>query len=78
MKSLVTIGEVSNRVDAMNQGCFDRLTDVSDISFISLERMRVGDDEHTLRTVAQRSIAWRLGIPFNYLQKCPLSCKLNR
>ena len=33
MKSLVTIGEVSNRVDAMNQGCFDRLTDVSDISF---------------------------------------------
>jgi hypothetical protein len=71
MKSLVTIGEVSNRVDAMNQNCFDRLTDVSDISFISLERIRVGDDEHTLRTVAQRSIAWRLGIPFNYLQKCP-------
>jgi hypothetical protein len=71
MKSLVTIGEVSNRVDAMNQDCFDRLTDVSDISFISLERMRVGDDVHTLRTVAQRSIAWRLGIPFNYLHKCP-------
>jgi hypothetical protein len=71
MKSLVTIGEVSNRVDALNQNCFDRLTDVSDISFISLERMRVGDDEHTLRTVAQRSIAWRLGIPFNYLTKCP-------
>jgi hypothetical protein len=71
MKSLVTIGEVSNRVDAMNQDCFDRLTDVFDISFISLKRMRVGDDEHTLRTVAQRSIAWRLGIPFNYLQKCP-------
>jgi hypothetical protein len=71
MKSLVTIGEVSNRVDAVNQGCFDRLTDVSDISFISLQRMRVGDEEHTLRTVAQRSIAWKLGIPFNYLQKCP-------
>ena len=51
MKSLVTIGEVSNRVDAMNQGCFDRLTDVSDISFISLQRMMVGDEEHTLRTV---------------------------
>jgi hypothetical protein len=71
MKTMTTIGEVSNRVDAMNQDCFDRLTDVSDISFISLDRMRVGDDEHTLRTVAQRSIAWRLGIPFNYLAKCP-------
>lgn len=72
MRSLVTIGEVSNRFNAMNQGCFDRLIDGSDISFISLDRMRAGDDEHTLRTVAQRSMAWRLGIPFNYLQKCPL------
>jgi hypothetical protein len=71
MKTMTTLGDVSNRVDALNQDCFDRLTDVSDISFISLERMRVGDDEHTLRTVAQRSIAWRLGIPFNYLAKCP-------
>jgi hypothetical protein len=33
--------------------------------------MKIADDEHTLRPVAQRSIAWRLGIPFNYLQKCP-------
>jgi hypothetical protein len=71
MKSLVTIGEVSNRVDAMNQGCCDRLVDVPAISFDSLNAMRIGDDRHTLRTVAQRSIAWRLGIPFNYLQKCP-------
>ena len=71
MKSLVTIGEVSNRVDAMNQNCFDHLIDVPDISFVSLDRMRIGDDEHTLRTIAQRSIAWRLGIPFNYLSKCP-------
>ena len=66
IKSLVTIGEVSNGVDAMNQDCFDRLVDVPDISFASLDCMRIGGDEHTLRTVAQRSIAWRLGIPYNY------------
>jgi hypothetical protein len=34
--------------------------------------MKIGDERHTLRTVAQRSIAWRLGIPFNYLAKCPV------
>jgi hypothetical protein len=33
--------------------------------------MKIGDERHTLRTVAQRSIAWRLGIPYNYLAKCP-------
>ena len=71
MKTMTTLAEVSNRVDALNQNCYDKLIDVPDISFDSLDRMRIGDDEHTLRTVAQRSIAWRLGIPFNYLQKCP-------
>jgi hypothetical protein len=71
MSLMTTLAEVSNRVDALNQNCFDRLVDVPEISFASLDRMRIGDDEHTLRTVAQRSIAWRLGIPFNYLAKCP-------
>ena len=33
MKSLVTIGEVSNRVDALNQDCFDQLIDVPDNFF---------------------------------------------
>jgi hypothetical protein len=33
--------------------------------------MKIGDERHNLRTVAQRSIAWRLGIPYNHLAKCP-------
>jgi hypothetical protein len=41
------------------------------ITVDTLETMKIGDERYTLRTVAQRSIAWRLGIPFNYLQKCP-------
>jgi hypothetical protein len=69
--NMTTLGEVFNRVDAMNQNCFDRLVDVPEISFASLDRMRIGGDEHILRNIAQKSIAWRLGIPFNYLHKCP-------
>jgi hypothetical protein len=70
--NLITLGEVSDRVDAMNHSCHDALVDVPAISFESLETMKIGDERHTLRTVAQRSIAWRLGIPYNYLAKCPV------
>src|SRR5512136_1954661 len=71
MKTMTTLGEVSNRVDALNQKCFDKLVDVPAISFDSLQTIKIEGERHTLRTMAQRSIAWRLGIPFNYLQKCP-------
>jgi hypothetical protein len=68
---MTTLGEVSDRVDALNKDCHDALVDVPAISFESLNTMKIGDERHTLRTVAQRSIAWRLGIPYNYLAKCP-------
>ena len=69
--NMTTLGEVSDRVDAMNKNCHDMLIDVPEISFDSLQTMKIGHEPHTLRTMAQRSIAWRLGIPFNYLQRCP-------
>ena len=69
--NMTTIGEVSDRVDALNKYCHDALVHVPAITFESLNTMKIGDEHHTLRTVAQRSIAWRLGIPFNYLKKCP-------
>jgi hypothetical protein len=72
MKSMTTIGKVFDRVDNMNRYCHDQLVDVSDISFDSLEQMKVGSDVHSLKPIAQRSIAWRLGIPYNYLAKCPV------
>jgi hypothetical protein len=71
MNFMTTLAEVSNRVDALNQNCFDKLVDVPEISFASLDRMRIGGDEHTLRYIAQKSICWRLGIPYNYLYRCP-------
>jgi hypothetical protein len=71
MNFMTTLAEVSNRVDALNQNCFDKLVDVPTISFDSLQTMKIEGERHVLRTMAQRSIAWRLGIPFNYLQKCP-------
>jgi len=71
MNFMTTLAEVSNRVDAMNQNCHDKLIDVPAISFDSLQTIKIEGERHMLRTMAQRSIAWRLGIPFNYLAKCP-------
>lgn len=71
MKNLTTLGKVWDRVDELNRYCHDNLIDVADISFDSLETIKIGNDHHNLKTIAQRSIAWRLGIPFNYLTKCP-------
>ena len=71
MKNLTTLGKIWDRVDEMNRYCHDNLIDVKDISFDSLETMKIRSDRHKLKTIAQRSIAWRLGIPFNYLSKCP-------
>ena len=69
--NMTTLAAVSDRVDALNKDCHDALVDVPAISFDSLQTMKIGDERHPLRTVAQRSIAWRLGIPYNYLAKCP-------
>ena len=71
MKNLTALAKVHDRVDALSQYCLDQLIDVSDISFDSMDTMKIGNEPHNLRTIAQRSIAWRLGIPFNYLAKCP-------
>ena len=70
-KNLTKLAKVHDRVDALSQYCYDQLIDVSDISFDSIDTMKIGNEPHNLRTIAQRSIAWRLGIPFNYLVKCP-------
>ena len=48
MKNLTTLGKVFDRVDAMNQHCYDNLVDVSDISFDSLDAVKMGSDLHPL------------------------------
>ena len=51
--------------------CHDSLIPVSDISFDNLDTIKIAGSTHPLKPIAQRSIAWRLGIPYNYLRKCP-------
>ncbi len=67
----MTLEKVYDRIDAMSANCVDSNVDVQSIEFESLELIRISGEAHTVRPVAQRSISNRLGIPYQYLQKCP-------
>jgi hypothetical protein len=71
MKSISTLEKVSEKVDQFSRYCTDTMIPVQDISFDHLETVRIAGEEHSLRPIAQQSIAWRLGIPIQYLRKCP-------
>ena len=71
MNNITTLENLFQRVDTMFQTCHDSLIPVKDISFDNLDTIKIADNTHPLKPIAQRSIAWRLGIPYNYLRKCP-------
>lgn len=71
MENITTLGKVFDKIDALSSDCYDQTINVSEISFKNLDMINIGSDRHEMRNVAQRSICQRLGIPFQYLQKCP-------
>ena len=71
MQSLTTLAKVFDNVDKMATNCYDKFIPVSGLSFNSLDSVNIGSDLYTLGPVAQQSISYRLGIPFQYLRRCP-------
>lgn len=70
MSEMTTLGKVYERVQAMATTHEDRYIKVKDLSFSSLNQIYIGGDTHKLRTAAQQAIAYRLGIPIQYLKRC--------
>ena len=70
-KNLTTLGKVADRVDLMSKNCLDRMVPVKDISFDGLKVVKIDGQPHELKTIAQRSMCYRLGTPYHYLRKCP-------
>jgi hypothetical protein len=71
MQQEMTLEKVYDKVDMMSAQCVDQNVDVPLIEFDSLESMRISGEAHNVRPVAQRAISNRLGIPHQYLKKCP-------
>ena len=71
MQTMTTLGKISIRIEELSKNCFDHLIPVEDISFDNLESIKISNELHPMRPIAQQSIANRLGIPILYLKKCP-------
>lgn len=71
MQNLTTLREVSDRVDVLSRNCVDRMIPVDEITFDDLNTVRIADEPFALRDMAQLSFAYRLGIPLQYLKRCP-------
>lgn len=71
MSQMTTLAKVHERVETMSINHVDQFIKSKEISFENLKTIRIGEESHTLRPVAQQSIANRLGIPIQYLRRCP-------
>ena len=71
LSNMTTLENVNLRVDQLSKNCFDHLVPLKDIAFDSLESIKISNEVHPMRPIAQQSIANRLGIPIQYLRKCP-------
>jgi hypothetical protein len=68
---MTALSMVMQRVESMSKNHVDQNIKTKEISFANLNTIRIGSDAHELRPVAQQSISNRLGIPIQYLRKCP-------
>jgi len=71
MSNMSTLGKVFDKVYEMSKNYYDKFIKVKEVIFQSLEIVSISDEPHRLKPIAQQSISNRLGIPFNYLRKCP-------
>lgn len=71
MQKETTLEKIYEQVDKMSANCYDQNISVPEIEFDSLDLIRISGESHHVRPVAQRSLSNRLGIPYNYLRKCP-------
>jgi len=68
---MTTLEKVCERAETIAIFYEDHPVKVKNIRFQSIEMLEILGEPHYLRPVAQQSIANRLGIPIQYLRKCP-------
>lgn len=71
MSQAMTLSQVMERVENMSRNHKDMNIKTRDISFDNLDTIKIGSESHPLKPIAQQAIASRLGIPIQYLRKCP-------
>lgn len=72
LRGMNTMGKVMEQVETMSANCHDELVPVADLYFDNLDTVLIAGEPQPMRPTSQRSIAYRLGIPLNYLKRCPM------
>jgi hypothetical protein len=70
-KTLIKLGALAEKIDKMSASCLDHYIPVHEIYFDSLEIVHFKNNICPMKPIAQRAICNRLGIPYQYLSKCP-------
>ncbi len=71
--NLTNLGEVAAIVEQNAQTHRDQLVKSDDIVFVNLEQVVINGELHHVLPHAQRLISNRLGVPHQYLNRCPSS-----
>ena len=67
-----TLGNLIEQVETMSAGNFDETVSLSEMEFSSLNEMWIGGVGVEVLPQAQRLLANRLGVPFSYIDRCPI------
>jgi hypothetical protein len=70
-KNLSTLGEVAEIVEQNAKNHRDQLVRSDDIHFVNLEQVVINGELHQVLPHAQRLISNRLGVPHQYINRCP-------
>lgn len=70
-RTMITLGEVKNTVEAMSRWNHDEMFDVKDIGINELSVITHREKPYRLLENAQRQLCARLGVPYSYMLKCP-------
>jgi hypothetical protein len=72
-QNLTNLGEVATIVEQNAQTHRDQLVRSDDIHFVNLEQIVINGELHSVLPHAGRLISNRLGVPHQYLNRCPAS-----
>jgi hypothetical protein len=70
-KELKTLGAVEEHVKVLTKNYYDDYVPVKSLKFDNLNTVRIAGEKHHMNKMGQQGIAFRLGVPLSYLQKCP-------
>mgnify|MGYP001037728061 CR=1 FL=1 len=66
-----TLGDAYDEIRDLSRHHHDRVVSLQDVTGVTVNQIRIGDQTHTISQVAARSLCARLDLPYKYLRSLP-------